>query len=1018
MALSASSLGQDGVDLVGAGASPGPDGVQDLHLHLRAGLTGGAISSIVVQGPAGFEWVYGANPEGAADAEFFASAGGQQGDLYLNPTVQSDLNAQGGPLGSSTGALITLPSGSTLTLTVNYQGGPTATDTGSVTVMNLASPPTAMPEPGTPANAVMGDFAVTSLGQDGTSAPGDVHLRVTGLAGRVISSATLSDAAGSFWSQLDTSGLHTLDVVEAGNDQSADMYFAPTRNETLVAVGESAATDMTLRLTFSADPLGAGTEHVVQFAGGAWQPGLVATPLNGRSVSGVSTQAALLAALDATGAGEVDTIGLAPGATIVLTGPLQITHSVRIVGDGASLVFTQGSAPWSGSASGAIYVANPGITDISVDLEDFTVRFALSAPLEWYAQAGSTTLFDPESSGYGQKAVINTSVGNDGRNRETLTLAGMTVLGPPDFDAAPPTPPDSSHSYAGEPEIPLIEAGDDDGSIAGSTFRGGSIQLAGGPWTVTGNTDLGALAGSYSPSAFSLVTPHDVTLTSNHVFQAAAGGTTFRLVNLAESGYDDTIVGNTFIGGQVGDEVTYVKTSATSGDYEGINDSEVILAEPKDFLFEGSPAAVSADGRTLVLPMASASVASRAFTDASTGPGLIVSIVDASSPLAGTYYRVAQQVSGSPLTFLMQDPLPAGNYVISVVAGFVGDTIADNALDLAGKSSTGIVLNGSDFGTSVASNTIQGGETYSYPYTGTGILVESGVVSNDESAAGAPFPVGYGWSHYPTLGVTVADNTVIDSIGNLVVEVLHGPGLGADAGRRYLTATVTDNTFSWQQSYLTAWSAAFLAITNGNGNPANLATDPSLPPAVTIGSGFSANGGFRSPWNSGVPGGLRRPGHGGRDPRRQHGPRVPASGVPTPSREGGAGLRRHDRRRSLWRDSPGRAGRGGPRGRPVALRAPERQQPRDWPGRGRSGIELHDGRDRRRRLGEPRRPRRQLLGLGTRTRLGRRDVRSGPRGRRDLGRRPDDRGTRGPRFDTIALTGRRSSARRRRARSS
>ncbi len=735
LAVAVTSLGQDGVDVVGTGASPGPDGVQDLHLHL-SGLTGGAIASIVVQGPAGFEWVYGANPEGAADAEFFASSNGQQGDLYLNPVVRSDLGASGNPLGSSTGALITLPNGSPLTLTVNYQGGTTATDGGSVTVGNLASPPAAMPAVATPANVVTGDFTVTSLGQDGAFGPGYVHLRVTGLAGRVISSSTLSDGAGSSWAQLDTSGLHTLYAGEASNHQTADLYFAPTRNETLVAPGESAATDMTLRLTFVVDPRGAGTQHVVQFAGGAWQPGLLATPLNGKSVSGVSTQAALLAALSATGAGEVDTINMAPGGTIVLTGPLKITHSVRIVGNGASLVFTQGSAPWSGSASGAIYVANPGVTDISVDLENFTVRFFLTAPLQWYSQAGSTTLFDPESSGYGQKAVINTGVGNDGRNRETLTLAGMTILGPPDFDAAPAVAPDAYHTYAGEPEIPLVETGDDNGSIAGSTFQGGSVQLAGGPWTVTGNTHLGAFAGSCSPSAFSLVTPHDVTFTSNLVLQSAAGGTTFRLVNLAESGYDDTIVGNTFVGGQVGNEVTYVKTSATSGYYSGINDSEVILTEPKDFVFEGTPAAISADGRTLVLPMASASVASRTYVDGSTGPGLIVSIVDATNPLAGTYYRVAQQLSTSPLTFLMQDPLPAGKYVVSLVAGFVGDTISGNMLNLAGKSSTGIVLSGSDFGTTVASNTIQGGGAYSYPYTGTGILVESGVVSNNESAAG------------------------------------------------------------------------------------------------------------------------------------------------------------------------------------------------------------------------------------------------------------------------------------------
>ncbi len=849
MAVAVSMLGQDGADLVGPDASVGPDGVQDIHLHL-AGLAGAAIDSIVVRGPAGFEWAYGTNADGAADAEFFATGSGQQGDLYLNPVVRSDLGAGGNPLGSSTGSPIALPDGSTLSVTVTYQGGPTPADAGSVAVAGLASPPAAMPEPGTPANVVAGDVTVTSLGQDGALGAGMVHLRVTGLAGRSIASATLNDAAGSFWSESDTTGVHGLAVAEAADLRSADLYFAPTRDETKVAPGESAATDMTLRLTFRADPLGAGTQHVDQFAGGAWQPGLVAAPLNGKSVSGVSTQAALVAALASTGAAEVDTIALAPGATIVLTGPLRITHSTRIVGDGASLVFTQGGAPWSGSASGAIYVANPGITDIAVDLENFAIRFALTAPLRWYAAPGSSTLFDPEASPYGARAVINTSGGNDGRNRETLTLLGMVIAGPPNFDAAPPSRPDAAHVYVGEPEIPIVEAGNDTGVIANGIFAGGSIQLAGGPWTVTGNTQLAAMAGTYSPAAFSLIDPHDVTLTANHVYPWITSGTTFRLVNLAESGYDDTISANTFIGGQIGDEVTYVKTSATSGFYSGINDSEVILAEPKDFLFEGAPAAVSADGRLLVLPPAEAGVASRTYTGASTGPGLIVSILDASSPYAGTWYRVAQQVAGSPLTFLMQDPLPAGKYTISVVAGFVGDTIANNVINLTGKSSTAVVLAGSDFGTTISGNGIEGGETYSYPYTGGGILVDAGVVANDESAAGAPFPIGFGWSHYPVLGMKVTNNTVFNSVGNLIVEVAHGPGIAADIGRRYLTAVIAGNTFAWQPAYLTAWAPAFLAITNGNGNPANLAADPSLPPTVTIGAGFSANGGSRDPWTA------------------------------------------------------------------------------------------------------------------------------------------------------------------------
>ncbi len=47
-----------------------------------------------------------------------------EGNLYINPQVNSDLAAQGStlPLGGSTGSLIQLSNGIPLTVTINYQG--------------------------------------------------------------------------------------------------------------------------------------------------------------------------------------------------------------------------------------------------------------------------------------------------------------------------------------------------------------------------------------------------------------------------------------------------------------------------------------------------------------------------------------------------------------------------------------------------------------------------------------------------------------------------------------------------------------------------------------------------------------------------------------------------------------------------------------------------------------------------------------------------------------------------------
>ncbi len=72
-------------------------------------------------------------------------------------------------------------------------------------------------------------------------------------------------------------------------------------------------------------------------------------------------------------------------------------------------------------------------------------------------------------------------------------------------------------------------------------------------------TVLGSMAQTYSPAAFALYSPHDVTIEGNQVTQSDPAGREFRLVNLAVSGYDNVIEGNTFGGGAgaIGNEVTY-----------------------------------------------------------------------------------------------------------------------------------------------------------------------------------------------------------------------------------------------------------------------------------------------------------------------------------------------------------------------------------------------------------------------------------------------------------------------------
>jgi hypothetical protein len=873
------SLGQDGHDLVGPNASPGTDGIQDLHLQL-SGLSG-PVSQITVTAPGGFQWQTAPDQIGAALAEYFPEATSGQGDLFINPQVQSDQPPRGGtlPLGGSTGSLIQLANGTTLSLSISYQGQ-SSPQSATVVVNNLISATDPMPAIPTPAN-VVGTFSVAVDGQDGTGVSyeqGYVHLVVTAPAGITFSASTfnqvfwgISDQAGIIWdSTVASEGHdHVYASLRAGSDNVVDLYFPPLRDE--APPSSSTAPTMLLQVSIPGD----NSAYATPFMGAAWNLSEITVSPSAQSPpSPPSTEAALRADLMSTSP-EYDTISLPANQTIVITQPLEITHSVKIIGNQATLLFQQGNTPaWPASASGAIYVSQNVYGNIQLELDNFTIKIDMSAPLRWSNPPGTVpALWDPENNPGGYvHAVIDTRDSNSNANDTMLTLSGMSIYGPPAIDGSAYSAlqaqlaqsGDTTHEYVGEQDIDLLRANDQDfGTISGCTFQGGSIEVFGGPWTITNNTVLGSTAYTYSPSAFSLHAPHDCVLDGNRVSQSDPNGREFRLVNLAESGFNNTIENNSFGGGagQIGDELSF---SASSGGFTGINDPEVILAETGyGVLFEGRPGAISADGRLLVLP------AVRAFAaPIATGPGMVVSILAGvgqnGAPvmnLAGEYFRVAQQVSidaNNDLEFLMQDPLPpmpaGGYYVIEVNNGFYNTNVIYNSLDLTGKSSTGVVFGGDDFGTQIIGNQFIGGTIYDNVYTGTSINLTA-AIGSDGGGNGA-FPLPWGWTALPDLGGVVEGNTIRDSLGGIILGVQHGVnywaaqvGSSSETGRVYFTASVTQNTFEWDSSFLSTWSTA--SVGDGN-NPAQ----SSVPPTLTIGSGFSAEapgpyGAPRFPWTVG-----------------------------------------------------------------------------------------------------------------------------------------------------------------------
>src|SRR5262249_29163994 len=169
---------------------------------------------------------------------------------------------------------------------------------------------------------------------------------------------------------------------------------------------------------------------------------------------------------------------------------------------------------------------------------------------------------------------------------------------------------------------------------------------------------------------------------------------------------------------------------------------------------------------------------------------------------AGQWLRVAQQVSLSSsdtIELLMQDPLPPappGGYdVIEVTSGYVNNSFDGNTIDLSGKSSAAIKLDGEDFGTRIAGNRLIGGTT------GSGTAIVIGAEIGSAPSANSAFSLPADWTPLPNLGATIEGNTIQDSAGGVIIGVEHTVNYwesrvtsASESGRVFVTAPVTGNT--------------------------------------------------------------------------------------------------------------------------------------------------------------------------------------------------------------------------------
>src|SRR5262249_59825203 len=124
------------------------------------------------------------------------------------------------------------------------------------------------------------------------------------------------------------------------------------------------------------------------------------------------------------------------------------------------------------------------------------------------------------------------------------------------------------------------------------------------------------------------------------------------------------------------------------------------------------------------------------------------------------------------------------------------------------------------------------------------------------STQGGACPWPWGWPALPSLGATIAGNTIRDSLGGVQVLVEHGVNYGTStvtstsmAGRVFVTAAVIGNTFEWDSAFLQGWASQYAAQGNDPSEPSTL-------PALTVGSGWSSeapgpHASPRFPWSVG-----------------------------------------------------------------------------------------------------------------------------------------------------------------------
>lgn len=710
MGLTAQWLGASAkVDMTTPSATLGPDGITDFQIAVSQINTNKSVQAVDIV-DAKNVWVasYGLNPSRVGTLELTRqSSSSDQAILTFSKPSQTLT----GPLtvqltySDGTKETATCELGSTATETVNI--GPIPTITAS-----LAS--------------------VQWVGQQvaDTNRPGWVQIKLSNLPESGISAFQVNDLKGQSWLWT-ISGQGSPWPTVYG--QKSMVAYRDTQGDWII--------EFDSRLDLNKSPLtilalsDMGRTYQVDFQGGSVDLSKRALLPSNSSITaqpGDDLQALV---------NQYGTVNLSSGV-FVMNSPLVLKNPVNLVGTSASVIeFRQ---PISSPGWSTVVTIGSG----NVRLSGFQIQFAGS--VKWLdnirygpAVIGSVDNFSTEISHVGPIS--------------NVLIENLNITGPQ------PT------SFLQEAPRLVRMIDDVSGVIRDNNFFGGWVEVTGGPWSITGNTNNGVWPDSFAYDAFAAHGLQGLDLANNTVDRTGNSGVIFRLIVVNGQSSAINISDNQALGlgSSLSDPWQMQQTNA----------NEVILTEAYNVSFEGELLAVDASRRIVQV----GATLGQAYQ-----PGDLFAVLD--GPNAGTWAVVVAVINQN--TIVLDKALP--EWVQKGTAVSINKGIHDIRI-------SGNLIEQTDRPQSLASVLV--GNLYDLSFTGNTII--GGFRGLQVTAYPSESPRDWGWTRNVVFDATITENVFQDVLWLNQLGVSHSVAARANYGHLYLTASFQNNLFRWSENFLT-----------------------------------------------------------------------------------------------------------------------------------------------------------------------------------------------------------------------